>query len=205
MAMSEKIRVRRTPEDARQLILASAERLLVSGGVQAVQMRSVARESGITDAGVAHHFGSLNGLLEALIEHGAARVRLAISEAVAEWISETPQVGSLIKRISEVYESGYAELALQLHQSGWKSKGNTLLEPVFDALKSISKNPGLTDDELRSAIASLHLWLALDPLFGAEFRLSSGLRGTKGRIVQMQWWEQTFERMLGLAPSLKLR
>lgn len=51
-------RVRRRPAEAMQPIRHAAEELLIEAGPRAVQVRAVAQRVAMTDAGVAHHFGS---------------------------------------------------------------------------------------------------------------------------------------------------
>jgi AcrR family transcriptional regulator len=58
-------RVRHSADEARQLILEAAERRFREGGQAAVRVQLVARDVGMTDAAVHHHFGSRKGLLTA--------------------------------------------------------------------------------------------------------------------------------------------
>ena len=189
-------RTRRSPEEARQLVLETAEKLMTEGGLPAVQMRAVAREAGITDAGVAHHFGNRDGLLVALMGHGSAKVRTAVSEAVSDWLRTGPDIRSFVTMLREMYANGYAALALQVHGSGWEDRGPVLLKPAVDALYAQRRNPDVTKDDIRVALASLHLWLALDPLFGDAFRRSAGLAASASSR-QVDWWIQTLESRLG--------
>mgnify|MGYP001179498554 CR=1 FL=1 len=75
-----KIRVRRAPEDARENILAAAERLLVVEGPLALKLAEVAAAASVANASVLHHFGSIDGLHAALMER---MVRQLIAEVLA--------------------------------------------------------------------------------------------------------------------------
>src|SRR3954464_10822947 len=108
-------RVRRPPAEARALILEAAEELLIEGGPAAVQMRAVAERVDMTDAGVAHHFGSHAGLLVELLRHGGRRLRDAVAERTTGWVAGGETVAHLVDRIAAVYEDGYGELAVALH------------------------------------------------------------------------------------------
>ena len=99
-------RVRRSPAEARALILEAAEELLIGGGPAAVQMRAVAERVAMTDAGVAHHFGSRAGLLVELLRHGGRRIRAAVAEATAGCVAGDETVAHLFYRIAAVYEDG---------------------------------------------------------------------------------------------------
>lgn len=194
----KKARIRRTATEAKTLILECAEHLLVSEGPAAVQMRAVARQAGLTDAGIAHHFGNREGLLTALLNYGAQKVQSEVQVIVSTWLQATPDISLLIDKLGAMYAKGYAKLALQLHSAGWQHKGSPLLEPAVQGLLSINKNPSTTESDIRLALASLHLWLALDPLFGSEFRKSTGLRSTAHKKNQSDWWEMTLRNMLQL-------
>src|SRR4051812_7094664 len=106
------MRVRRSPEESRRLILEAAAVLLVEGGAHAVQVRAVAERVGMTDAGVAHHFGSRDALHLALLRHGAHRLRDSVRAAVGRWVDVGVDVGGLVACIAAVYAEGYGELAI---------------------------------------------------------------------------------------------
>ncbi|WP_162558832.1 TetR/AcrR family transcriptional regulator [Sphingorhabdus sp. EL138] len=189
-------RVRRTPADARKHILFSAEKIMIERGIKSVQVRAVARAAGMTDAGINHHFGSLEGLLEALLSEGAQKVRKAVDQIVLDWVQSTPNISALVDAISGLYKDGYAELAVHLHKSGWQERGSALLDPVVEPLLSINSNPRTTETDIRVALASLHLWLAFDPLYGSEFRRSVGLYSESDQALQSEWWTNVLAEML---------
>ena len=159
-------------------------------------MRAVARLAGVTDAGVAHHFGNRDGLLSALLDHGARKVRNRVSQIVAEWLSGAPDVSAFASMLGALYADGYAALALELHRSGWRDVGDPLLDPVAASLTQLNRNPSTTEADIRAALASLHMVLALDPLFGSAFRQSAGLAGDAGRAAQLDWWSRVMTSML---------
>jgi AcrR family transcriptional regulator len=61
-------RVRRAPEDARTLILDAADRVFAIHLPDAVGLKEIAREAGISRALVTHYFGTYGGLVEATLE-----------------------------------------------------------------------------------------------------------------------------------------
>jgi len=67
--------------DLRQALLDAAEELLEREGVEALSIRAVARQVGVSHAAPAHHFGDLRGLLTALAADGFRRFALALAEA----------------------------------------------------------------------------------------------------------------------------
>lgn len=196
MSDSEKTRTRRSPEDAKRLFLAGAETLLVRGGLSAVQMRAVARHAAVTDAAIAHHFGNRDGLLNALMDHVVAKVRHEISTLVTTWNGATAEIGVLIQELDHLYAQGYSELAHALTQSGWRDHGPPILKPVVDALIGHNENPNTSDDQIRRVLASMHMDLALSPLYGDAFRRSVGLRSDQNPAAHLAWWVTIIKQMI---------
>lgn len=189
--------MRRTSQQARSVILDAAERLLADQGLAAVQVRAVAQSIGMTDAGVNHHFGTREGLLTALIEHGGARMRARIEKVVREW-TDQPSIAPLLTELAMLYRDGYGELGVALHAAGWRSTDPPLLGPVAEALHR-ARAPGSDIAETRHVVAAFHQALALDPSYGAPFRLAAGLgKASKDADQHLRWWIAATARLLAL-------
>ncbi|WP_306361998.1 TetR/AcrR family transcriptional regulator [Nocardia sp. CC227C] len=194
-------RIRRAPDEARRLILDAAERLLAEGGVAAVQVRAVATTVGMTDAGVNHHFGNRDRLLEALLRHGGRKIRAGLRQVLDSWLDRDADLGELVEALAGFYRQGYGELAVALHAAGWRDTESGMLTPVVDALHAL--RPGAADipvDDTRLAVAALHQALATEPLYGSAFRRSAGLTGraADSADVQLDWWTKQLAHSLGL-------
>ena len=81
-------------EDRRQRILAVAERLLARNGWRSTSLAQIAKEAGVTPAGLLHHFESKEQLLNAVLD-----ARDADDEIHADYLS-----GDLIAELSRVPE-----------------------------------------------------------------------------------------------------
>jgi len=81
-------------EDRRQLILAVAERLLARKGWRNTSLAQIAKEAGVTPAGLLHHFESKEQLLNAVLD-----ARDADDDAHADY-----RRGDLITELSRVPE-----------------------------------------------------------------------------------------------------
>lgn len=194
-------RARRPPDEARRLILDAAERLLAEGGVAAVQVRAIATRVGMTDAGVNHHFGTRDRLLEALLRHGGRKIRAGVEEVLASWLGRGADLGALVEALAVFYRRGYGELAVALHAAGWRDEGSGMLDPVVDTLHAL--RPDAADigvEDTRLAVAALHQALATEPLYGPAFRRSAGLTGPAATTPapQLRWWTTHLTRALGL-------
>lgn len=192
-------RVRRSPEESRRLILDAAATLLAEGGVAAVQVRAVAARIGMTDAGVAHHFGNRDLLLAALLRHGGRRLRTALDGVLAAWLERGADLLGLVESLAALYRHGYGELAVALHAAGWRDPGAGMLDPVVDALHRL-RPPGSSLDDTRLAVAALHQAMATEALYGEAFRRSAGLVRTAadGSAAQVRWWARQLHIVLGI-------
>lgn len=65
-------RIRRTPEEARAVILDAAEKRLGRLGLDGLNVVGVAKEAGLSHASVIHHFGNTAGMRQALDDRMAA-------------------------------------------------------------------------------------------------------------------------------------
>ncbi|MEV4319065.1 helix-turn-helix domain-containing protein [Actinocrispum sp. NPDC049592] len=189
-------RVRRTPDEARRLILDAAEKLLAEGGVAAVQVRALAARVGMTDAGISHHFGTRDRLLEALLRHGGRKIRAGVEEVLGSWLNKGADLGELVEALAVLYRQGYGELAVALHAAGWRDEGSGMLDPVVDALHAL-RPADVPKEDTRLAVAALHQALATEPLYGPAFRRSAGL-DNPDPAAQLRWWTVHLERSLGL-------
>ena len=124
-----KTRVRRTPEAARENILAAAEVLLVEQGPQAIKLADVAKAAGVVHANVIHHFGSIAGVETALME----RMIRQLSDTIIAGFNEqgaTPGFGA--QALFDAFETkGAARLAAWLELTG-EGRRMTLVRQVVD-------------------------------------------------------------------------
>ncbi len=195
-------RARRSPDEARRLILDAAASMLAEGGVAAVQVRAVAARVGMTDAGVTHHFGNRETMLAELLRHGGRQLRAALKDVVAAWIDGGTDLLELVTSLNTVYRGGYGELAVALHEAGWRDRGSGMLNPVVDAIHRL-RPPGSSIDDTRITVAALHQAMATDTLYGSAFRRSAGLTGAAATdpTAQLFWWARQLHLALGIEPA----
>jgi AcrR family transcriptional regulator len=188
-------RVRRSAEDARRMILEAAEKRFREGGQAAVRVQVVARDVGLTDAAVHHHFGSRKGLLEALLRHAGREVRDQVETAVLTWSEGSRDLASLNELFEDCYDRrGYAQLATWLRLSGTQGRGSGMLSALVDVLE---RDTELPRTELQFIVALFHLLQAANPLFGEAMLRSAGLKGDADSLEKFRsWLLGVFERLL---------
>ena len=114
-------RIRRSPEAARENILAAAEVLLVDKGPQALKLADVAAGAGVANATVLHHFGSIDGVQTALMERMIAQlVERLLARAPDGDIAKLRESG--MQALFDAFETrGAARLAAWLELTGeWR-------------------------------------------------------------------------------------
>lgn len=121
-----KPRVRRSAEDAREHILAAAEKVLIEQGPIALKLAEVAKAAEVANGNVLHHFGSIDGLHTALMER-------MTEQLVAQIVSIPDRIGdregqheAVMQALFDVFETrGAARLAAWLELTGeWRKLSN---------------------------------------------------------------------------------
>lgn len=124
-----KTRVRRTPEAARENILAAAEALLVEHGPQAIKLADVAKAAGVVHANVIHHFGSIAGVETALMER---MIRQLADKIIVGFNEQGVSAGFGAQALFDAFEAkGAARLAAWLELTG-EGRRMTLVRQVVD-------------------------------------------------------------------------
>jgi len=83
--------VRRTPEEARALILAACGRLLMQRGPSEVGLVDVAREAAVSHALVTHYFGTIDALVDAALDQFVEAERQRLLSLILERPDATPR------------------------------------------------------------------------------------------------------------------
>jgi AcrR family transcriptional regulator len=169
-------RSRRTAPEARRQILEVAEKHLAERGADGVRVQTVAGELGVVPGTVLHHFGSRDGLLDALMEYGAEKLRERVKDLVA---AAEPDLVRLSTELFELYESrGYAALYASLPDElrGTEQPDKPVFEPL---LKQLYKTRCLTTRRQRTraahSVLALNLVAFADALVGSQMRIAVGL------------------------------
>jgi AcrR family transcriptional regulator len=113
-------RKRRTVEEARSEILDAAEAVLRRDGPSAIRLQDVAATVGMSHPTVLHHFGSREGLLDAVVAQSMESVHLGLQEGLKAAPGEH-NVRKLLDFVSgQLQETGRTLLQLSLagHGSG---------------------------------------------------------------------------------------
>lgn len=176
-------RIRRSADDARRQILEAAERRLIEGGPDAVRVQAIARDIGITDAAIHYHFGSREGLHEALLRHAGRRLKDQLMAVVSGWDAESLRMHELVDLLQQTYDrQGYARLTAWMGLAGWRPRGSGMLRAHAEAVHSAraerasivgAPEPSTEDTQFTLALLNLVVWA--EALLGDSTRRMVGL------------------------------
>lgn len=140
-----KTRVRRTPEAARENILAGAEALLVEQGPQAIKLADVAKAAGVVHANVIHHFGSIAGVETALMER---MIRQLTDKVLAALDRPDAVLGVGAQALFDAFEAkGAARLAAWLELTGEGARMTLVREVVDEIVQTrLARDSGVDRD-----------------------------------------------------------
>jgi AcrR family transcriptional regulator len=98
-------RLRRTPEEARRLILDTAQELIARAGPEGLRLQEIAAAAGISHPLILHHFGSREGLVRALVQDAVAELRDKLIAAMGSADSSLEQE---LDQVFDAYRNGLA-------------------------------------------------------------------------------------------------
>lgn len=102
---------RRSAEETREAILDAAERRLKASGPASIRLQDVAAEAGISHPAVLHHFGSREGLVQAVVNRALESLQRDLGESMASLDGSEEAGAALFERVSEVLgRHGHARL-----------------------------------------------------------------------------------------------
>lgn len=99
-------RLRRTPEEARRLILDTAQELIARSGPEGLRLQEIAAAAGISHPLILHHFGSREGLVRALVQEAVAELRDKLIDAMG---SAESSFADQLDQVFDAYRDGLAQ------------------------------------------------------------------------------------------------
>ncbi len=127
-------RVRRTPEEAKRLILETARALVARTGPQGLRLQDIAAEAGISHPLILHHFGSRAGLVRALTQEAAAELRDRLLQSMTQ---PEYSIGAQLDQVFDAFRGGLAQrLAWLLVEGpdGGAANNALILREIADTL-----------------------------------------------------------------------
>jgi AcrR family transcriptional regulator len=147
-------RVRRTPEESRMLALASARRLLLAEGPDAITLQAVATDLGMSHTNLIHHFGSAAGLQSELMRQMTSELTTTIESAVMRLRSGKGEMRDFVDIVFDAFDRGGAgRLAAWIVLSDEASRLTPVGAVVRDYIDSVER--GVQDTTAKHAHESI--------------------------------------------------
>jgi TetR/AcrR family transcriptional regulator, repressor for neighboring sulfatase len=186
-------RLRRTPEEARRLILEAAQTRLATTGPEGLRLQEIAAAAGVSHPLILHHFGSREGLVRALTREAAAELR---DKLVATMESTEYSVEQLLDRVFDTFRDGLAQRLAWLVtvDPGGGAEGTQLIiRDIADRLhaRRIATAPPGAAITRADTDALIHLVATSafgDALYGAQLHRSAGLPATSETDRSFRRW-----------------
>jgi AcrR family transcriptional regulator len=194
-------RVRRTPEEARRVILDAAEQVIARTGPAGLRLQEVAEAVGISHPTILHHFESREGLILALNRRTVSALRDALLGAMQ---GAGDASGDAVSLTFEAWRGGLAQRIAWLMLSPAISlpENTPVFEELVDTLHALRLRlaaPGVAVDRYDSrAIVHLTTVAALgDALAGSRLRQGAGDLDETAARRRFELW---FSALLGRWP-----
>ena len=186
-------RLRRTPEEARELILDTAQALIARSGPEGLRLQDIAAEAGISHPLILHHFGSRAGLVRALARRAAASLRDRLVAAIG---APDYSFEKQIDRVFDALRDGLAQTLSWLaatEPDGGESGETMIMREIIDTLharRTAAAPPGVIasreDTEWRAFLVTFAAFG--DALYGVPLRRSAGLPETDDTDRRFRLW-----------------
>lgn len=182
-----KSRIRRTPEAARDNILAAAERLLGAQGPQALKLADIATSAGVSNASVLHHFSSIQGVQTALMERMIGRL---VETVFAAQVDPTDIIASRdqgLKALFDAFEDrGASRLAAWLVLTEETERLTSVRKAVQDVVARRMAPAGVPS-EIAESVVLISVVLAMGVgLFGDSLGALMGKPPGHARMLAEQ-------------------
>jgi AcrR family transcriptional regulator len=192
-------RLRRTPEEARRLILETAQALITSAGPEGLRLQDIAAAAGISHLLILHHFGSREGRVRALTRQAVAELREKLLAAMG---SSEYSVEQQLDRVFDAFRDGLAQRLVWLAtvDPGGGAEGTRLVMlDIADKLhqrRIAALPPGVavTRDDTDALIHLVATAAFGDALFGAQLHRSAGLAATSETDHGFRLWLESLIR-----------
>jgi len=173
---------RLSPTESRSVALVAAQQLLIESGPAAVTLKAVGARIGRTHANLLHHFGSAEGLQQALIARMAGYITSTIRDAVLSNRDGEPDPRRIVDLVFDAFDSGGAgALASWMILSGNRDALDPILSAVHDLVDELAAGVQPAARPIQDETLHLVLMALGDALLGAPMARALDLPRSKAR------------------------
>jgi AcrR family transcriptional regulator len=186
-------RVRRSPEEAKRLILETAQALVARTGPQGLRLQDIAAAAGISHPLILHHFGSRAGLVRALTREAATELR---DRLVASMTQPEYSIGEQLDQVFDAYRGGLAQRLAWLaaeDPEGGQANNAMILREIADTLhaRRVATAPPGSEIARSDTEWLVHLVAIAafgEAMYGTQLRRSAGIDESTASIREFRAW-----------------
>ena len=177
-------RTRRTPEEARRLILDAAQNAIARTGPDGLRLQEIAAAAGISHPLILHHFGNRAGLVRALTREATLELRDKLVEAMT---AGDFSVRAQLDRVFDAFRGGLAQRMAWLAtvdpeggHGGERGTNMMIQREIADHLHArrkvaASSGPEPNREDTEFLVHLIAVAALGDALFGAQLWRSAGI------------------------------
>ena len=181
-----------SPEAARDAILDAAEAIVVKVGPAGLRISAVARKAGMAHPNIIHHFGSREGLLNALAERLGERATARITQAISTALGANSEhlVDAMAKVLDTAYQGDEGRAAVWMHLSGAESSLKDNMGKIVDLSHQLraSLEPSVTRDNTSRIVLLVTLALVGEVVSGDAVKSALGYERDGESRAQFRRW-----------------
>lgn len=148
----------------RETLLAASAEEFAAYGLAGARIQAIVARAGINERMIYQHFGSKQGLYEAVLESQSAAVAAAWQPALVEGVALGPAAGlaHAFTALAEVFRERPLFMRLVLHEAmtGWEHAPKATVEDIPRELRALHRR-GVREGVFRDDVAFEDLYLAV--------------------------------------------
>ncbi len=186
-------RVRRSAEDAHEQILDAADKRLAESGPRGIRLQEIAADVGVSHPTILHHFGTREGLVEAVVDRALGVLREKVVSSFLERRLEVGEGAELVRQImATLGDRGHARLMAWLTLEGRapedRAKLLSVLAGAMHARRIAEAQTQAPPEDTLFMVMLVALALFGEGVLGASVLDSAGLAADPGARDRFHAW-----------------
>lgn len=182
----------RSPEAAKDAILDAAEDILTEVGPAGLRISAVAKRASMAHPNIIHHFGSRDGLIDAVAERvgerATQRITAAIDSALAAPADE--RVAAVTKVLETAYPGDAGRAAVWLHLSGAESSLKSNMQQIVELSHRFRQSiePNADPENTNRLVLLITLALVGEVVSGSGIKTALGFSENNANRAHFKQW-----------------
>jgi len=181
-----------SPEAAKQAILDAAEAIMVDVGPAGLRISAVAKQAGMAHPNIIHHFGSRDGLLQALAERVGERATQRVTQAIDEALSapKHERVGAITRVLETAYQGDEGRAAVWLQLSGAHGAVRSNMQRIVELSHQFRENldPEASIENTNRLVLLVTLAMVGEVVSGSDIKEALGFGDTEQSRAHFKQW-----------------